>query len=215
MKNIRSKTQERILEAAVQLFADQGFRGTSTRDISRMAGVTDTSLFRHFPHKEDLFWAAVESRLQRIQVRQELQTGLAQGAHPEIVVPLIVELLVRVVAGQPELIRLLNVGYLELRPRMERVYHERLAPLFAAISSYLAGRDGGNSGLRKKDPYITTAAVASTILTHSGIYRLITGNAEPYASVHEAIQAYSDYWLDTLLPENAQKPAVGLYPQPD
>jgi AcrR family transcriptional regulator len=206
MKTIRTNAQERILEAAVELFASQGFRGTGTRDIARRAEVTDTSLFRHFPHKEDLFWAAVESRLKRVEIRPELQAGLAQGAEPAVVVPLIVELMVQVASCHPQLVRLLNVGYLELRPRMEPIYHQYLAPLFTAIAKYLAGHSGdaANSALRNKDPYITTAAVAATILAHSGVYQLVTGNPTPYASMPEAIQAYSAYFLDSLLPEGAR-----------
>src|SRR5689334_4907901 len=86
MKTIRTKknnTEQRILEAAVQLFARQGFSGTSTREIARLADVNETSVFRHFPHKQDLFWAALQSRLQHVRPRRELEEGLSQVANPE------------------------------------------------------------------------------------------------------------------------------------
>ena len=59
---IRAATEERIVEAAVQLFSRRGFRGSSTRAIAQLAGVNEITLFRHFPRKRDLYWAASESR---------------------------------------------------------------------------------------------------------------------------------------------------------
>lgn len=43
-----------ILEAALKLFTEKGFHGTSTAEISREAGVATGTLFNYFPTKEDL-----------------------------------------------------------------------------------------------------------------------------------------------------------------
>ncbi len=48
-----------ILEAAFGAFAAHGYLGTSTRELARAAGVTEVTLFRHFPTKELLFREAV------------------------------------------------------------------------------------------------------------------------------------------------------------
>ena len=50
----RSVTEVRLVEAAVQLFSRQGFKGTSTRDIAQLAGVNEATLFRYFARKTDL-----------------------------------------------------------------------------------------------------------------------------------------------------------------
>lgn len=47
-------TRERISSAALQLFAEKGFDGTSVRDIARAAGIAEGALYRHFPSKEAL-----------------------------------------------------------------------------------------------------------------------------------------------------------------
>ena len=52
---------EKIVDAAAQLFARQGYHGTSTREIARLAEVSENTLFRHFDHKEDIFWSALRS----------------------------------------------------------------------------------------------------------------------------------------------------------
>lgn len=43
-----------IMEAALKLFTERGFHGTSTAEISKEAGVATGTLFNYFPTKEDL-----------------------------------------------------------------------------------------------------------------------------------------------------------------
>src|SRR5215471_5539002 len=99
-------TQVRILEAAAQLFPRQGYKGTSTRDIARLAKVNEVTLFRYFPRKWDLFSAAAVSRLSRIRMGRELQSQLASDADVEVVVPRLTEFLLENFFDHPDLMRL-------------------------------------------------------------------------------------------------------------
>jgi AcrR family transcriptional regulator len=128
MNRTKASTEHRLVEAAVQLFARQGYSGTSTRELALVADVNEASLFRHFS-KEDLFWAALQSRLEQLRLRKELQEGLSKVEKPERVVPLIFEFLVYTAVCQFDLIRLLNVGLLELRPGTERLYRQYFTPV--------------------------------------------------------------------------------------
>ena len=81
-KSERSRAQ--ILEAALELFSRQGYRGTSIRDISRAASVSTGSVYHHFHDKEELFdtllsqyWAAIESP------DFPFNRALASGAFPD------------------------------------------------------------------------------------------------------------------------------------
>ncbi|WP_067694088.1 TetR/AcrR family transcriptional regulator [Nocardia jejuensis] len=47
-------TQQRLRDAAVELFADKGFFGTGIRDIATSAGTTLSSLYHFFGNKDDL-----------------------------------------------------------------------------------------------------------------------------------------------------------------
>ncbi|KGK91643.1 transcriptional regulator [Desulfosporosinus sp. HMP52] len=44
-----------IIEAARQLFMENGFKGTTTKMIAKTAGVNEATLFRHFKSKEGIF----------------------------------------------------------------------------------------------------------------------------------------------------------------
>ena len=47
-------TRTKILQAALQLFARQGYDGTTTKDLAKVAGVAEGTLFRHFANKKAL-----------------------------------------------------------------------------------------------------------------------------------------------------------------
>jgi AcrR family transcriptional regulator len=52
-------TRERILDSARTLFGERGYRATTVRDLADHSGLSQMSLHRHFPAKEELFEAAV------------------------------------------------------------------------------------------------------------------------------------------------------------
>ncbi|GAB3685514.1 TetR/AcrR family transcriptional regulator [Angustibacter aerolatus] len=53
--------RERLVVAAVDLFADQGYDVTTVAQIAERAGVTKSTFFRHFPDKRDLLVAGQET----------------------------------------------------------------------------------------------------------------------------------------------------------
>ena len=75
------------------MFTRQGFYGTTTREIPRVAEVSENTLFRHFDNKEELFWAALNSYSAGFKFRRDVVEGLAECYPPEVVVPKIVEML--------------------------------------------------------------------------------------------------------------------------
>jgi AcrR family transcriptional regulator len=52
-----------IVQAVRHLFANKGFKGTTTRAMAAAAGVSEALLYRHFPTKQALFAAIRESFL--------------------------------------------------------------------------------------------------------------------------------------------------------
>ena len=49
--------RQRLLDAAVESFADKGFTGTTTRDIAARAGMSPAAVYVHHASKEDLLFA--------------------------------------------------------------------------------------------------------------------------------------------------------------
>jgi AcrR family transcriptional regulator len=49
-----------LVETAVRVFAEGSYRGTTTAEIARAAGVSEPILYRHFASKRDLYLAALD-----------------------------------------------------------------------------------------------------------------------------------------------------------
>lgn len=55
-------TRELILDTAMEMFRDRGYRSTSVRDIAARAGITHPGLLYHFSTKEALLMAVLQRR---------------------------------------------------------------------------------------------------------------------------------------------------------
>lgn len=63
MKTARLPAEERraaLLDTACAAFSQGSYRGTTTAEIARKAGVTEPILYRHFESKRDLYLACLE-----------------------------------------------------------------------------------------------------------------------------------------------------------
>jgi AcrR family transcriptional regulator len=61
--------RDAILEQAIVVFADEGFRNADVQRVADNAGVGKGTVYRYFGNKQDLFWAAVMSVLERLDAR--------------------------------------------------------------------------------------------------------------------------------------------------
>ena len=52
-------SRDRIMEAAIRVYAEHGFKGATTRRIADEAGVNEITVFRHFGSKDALITAAL------------------------------------------------------------------------------------------------------------------------------------------------------------
>jgi AcrR family transcriptional regulator len=196
----KNSTQDRIVEAAVQLFSRQGFNGSSTSEIARLAGVSEVTVFRHFRRKKDLFWAAIESRLRRLRISKDLLGRLATDEHPRTALPGIIALLVETVRHQPETIRLLYVSLFELDHGSERVLRKHLTVLFEPVRDYLT-RCASKGLIRNLEPGVATMGLAASVAAHENLQSMLTEEDSLHTNTDEAIAVYTDFWMKALVPE--------------
>ena len=62
-------TKEKILDAALTLFAENGYDGTSVEQIAHVVGIKAPSLYKHYKGKEDILM-----RLSILQKRSHIHT---------------------------------------------------------------------------------------------------------------------------------------------
>jgi AcrR family transcriptional regulator len=63
--------REKILFAAVQLFAEYGYHAAPLRDIARIAGIQAASIYYHYTSKQALLIEIMETHMQRLNANLE------------------------------------------------------------------------------------------------------------------------------------------------
>ncbi len=191
--------RERIIRAAVSLYSQQGYYGTGTRDIARLAEVSEVTLFRYFEHKEDTFVAALHSCYQSVESRFKTLNRNMDGRAPEEVLPKIVNLLVDISTFSPELLKLVGVAVIELRGKYQEMCYRLVAPLLTGITTYLK-LNIENGKLRNLNPAIVTAAMALTIMAKPELSRFIEGSELSAMNGRETLEKFSSFWSGVLIP---------------
>jgi AcrR family transcriptional regulator len=77
--------RQQILTAALDVFAEQGFEGATTKEIAEQADVTQGLIYFYFPSKEELFFAAFEHQAQQLYERLEAPIQKS-GESPDVVI---------------------------------------------------------------------------------------------------------------------------------
>src|SRR5205823_13038702 len=66
-----SERRAALLDTACQTFAQGSYRGTTTAEIAREAGISEPILYRHFASKRDLYLACLEDMWTRVRAGWE------------------------------------------------------------------------------------------------------------------------------------------------
>ena len=61
-----SKTRQKLVDVARQLFAKNGIANTTMNDIAVASGKGRRTLYTYFSRKEDVYYAVIESELERL-----------------------------------------------------------------------------------------------------------------------------------------------------
>jgi TetR/AcrR family transcriptional regulator len=142
-------TREVILIAALKAFAEQGYDGTSTRDIVARAGVNHGLIRYHFGNKTKLWHEAVDRAFE--ELRQGVEAILLDSSvvdERERIRRLIRDH-VRFVAAHPEFAMLMYDEGKRRGPRMRWMADRHIKPLYEAMSGLLWRAVG--AGIVRKD----------------------------------------------------------------
>src|SRR5947207_13711511 len=71
MQSDNRSVREKVLVAAVQLFAEYGYHAAPLRDIAKMAGIQAASIYYHYTNKEALLVEIMETHMLRLNANLE------------------------------------------------------------------------------------------------------------------------------------------------
>src|SRR6185295_10783634 len=116
---LRDATRDRILAAALEVFAECGFDGARTRDIADRAGANLGLIKYYFNDKQQLWKAAVAHAFEELQAGFAERLPARDGAESPLAwLEQAVRQFVHFVARHPEFMRLMNDEAKRDGPRM-------------------------------------------------------------------------------------------------
>ncbi len=192
----REATRERILEAAVETFAEQGFLGASTREIARRAGTNQGLITYHFQSKDELWRAAVDSIFERLGSPLAERLDALELADPCERAREAIRQYVRFAAAHPELFRIMVDEGRVADDRMKWLVDAHLRPRFEAISGGLIDVVGIDESL-VPHAFYALAGAASLMFAVAPECRRLTG-LDPRTA--QAVETHADYVARLLVP---------------
>jgi AcrR family transcriptional regulator len=125
-------TQQRLLDAAIQAFSENGFKGTSTRDIAERAGVHHPLITYHFKNKDQLWRAAADRVFGRFT--RSLANSLEDNRdkNPKERMAEMIHIYVRYARSQPALHRVIIQEANYPSDRLDWLIDRHLKPFFDA-----------------------------------------------------------------------------------
>lgn len=154
--------KEHIVSAAIELFAENGFEGTSVRDIAASAGVNIAMINYYFGSKEKLFEAMVEEK--STFFREKLEEILQDGTKNELAkIDAIIDNYVNRLMSQHKYHRVIHQ---ELMLKQREGLHDSIVATFAknkAVMKSILEQGMKKKIFRKVDPEFTIVTMIGTI----------------------------------------------------
>ncbi|MDE5932088.1 MAG: TetR/AcrR family transcriptional regulator [Lachnospiraceae bacterium] len=78
------ETSQKIIDATMTLIRDKGYVATTTKDIARLAGVNECTLFRKFENKKDIVLQGVAQEKWRANVTPDIFQNVQWELEPDL-----------------------------------------------------------------------------------------------------------------------------------
>lgn len=127
---IVTKKKEKILQSALELFAREGYRATSTSRVARQAGVSEGLIFRHFGNKDGLLKAIMlegEDRAKTLFAQVVFETDPRTVIRRYLDIPLDMR-------SDPEELEFWKLQY-KIKWETEQYGEHKMEPVFTALSN--------------------------------------------------------------------------------
>jgi len=167
-RSSRSAVRRRILSTAINLFAQKGFRGTTTKEIALAAAVNEVTIFRHFASKQELYAAILDLKSSEARLTTYL-ADLEHLAERRDDVGLFRQVALRVLAQyrqDPDLLRLRLYSSLEGHELSKKYTSRQVCPLFRFLRCYIINRQREGS-FNHWDPDIAVQTFLGSVYNHA------------------------------------------------
>ncbi|GGG82196.1 TetR family transcriptional regulator [Paenibacillus radicis (ex Gao et al. 2016)] len=159
----------RILLAARKLFANQGYDGTTVRQICEEAGANVALVSYYFGGKENMFAALFENFFPNEQI-----ASIGPDVEPVEGIRILIKEVTEYRMREPELIRIMQQEIILNTPRIQKI-REHAMPIWQLLRKWLeAGRKQGVFEFGSTDTVFMSIVGALLFYRHSDYWRALT-----------------------------------------
>ena len=191
-------TRERLLEAALPIFAAHGFDGATTREIAKRAGVALAALPYHFETKDALWRAAVDRIFALLHDAVAVRLDALAGLEPRERLRHALRDFLAFAAAHPELHRFMLQEGTAPSERLTWLVERHVRPVYERLTGWFA--DAQHAGVvpagRTEHLFYAMIGAASMPYAMAPEFALLTGR-EP----DDLLDAHTDLLVSLVLRE--------------
>lgn len=186
-------TRSAILSAAYDLFLQQGYHGTSMRQIALEAGIALGGIYNHFASKEELFTQVLLAYHPIHEVLPAIADG--EGKTPEEYVHTAAHTISRILQTRPGFLNLMFIEMVEFRSQHLPLIYESYFPLGLHAVSRFAEKQ---TRLRDIPVPVMLRAFLGLIFSLTLTQVMLNGRAEDVGDAQEVDQ-FTEIFLHGIL----------------
>ena len=161
------------MDSAAHLFSQSGYNGASTRDIAQYANINEATIFRHYPHKRDLYLAVLESELGKVRLRGDLLAEVADAPDARAALANTYALVASALVAERGLLRLLQFSSLELGKELDPLLRKHLRELVEVVAGYLQPWID-NGQLKCANAKVVVLTFVAIVLNYNSIFSVFS-----------------------------------------
>lgn len=197
-----------ILEAALSVFAEQGFAAAKLTEIARRAGVSKAALYLYFETKEDLFRAAARTLVapDLTAIAAALEATEAPFAQ---LAPLLMARAAGLLAdGRATAVAKMVIGELRNFPDLARIWHDDVVEQVLALLTGLIARAQARGEVIAGDPRLYAFSLMGPLVM-GGLFHAVFGEVSTGAPDLRALAAqHAQAALHGLLTSTSNKEPI-------
>ena len=208
-RSLRPSGQERqasIITAAAALFAANGFKGTTTKEIAKSVGISEALLFKHFPTKRALYAAILKEKVSIPELLASVEEAAKQRDDRQVFTLIASHRIRR--GADPTLLRLLLFSALEGHEISAMFFRTQHRVFYDFLAGYIAQR-AKEGAFRHVDPMLAARAFTGMLAHHRLLHEIFCVPA--HRSPEDSVAAYVTLFLDglTATRSGSRKPVTG------
>lgn len=187
-----------ILDAAVQLFSEKGFRGVTTRELAAAVGVSEPVLYQHFETKRDLYRAIIEEKAS-VGDRKILDDLCCAFDPTEGDRKFLIRLangIINWYTSDPAYVRLLMFSALD-HHELNQMFVERYSSAFFGMLSKFFAQRISEGAFRERDPMLA-AHTFTGMAANYALNRVLFGESPLDMPQLQIVEGFVDIFLEGI-----------------